>query len=415
MTLRTVSWAEVALVAVVLLSLIAARNALLPWETNDFVYCLEPWTAYLAQHGFSGLGDSFANYNMPYLYLLYVGTLTPFDALTWVKLVGLVSDLALAVGCMTLIRRFGAGRTGALLVGGLVLLLPEVLLNSAAWGQADSTYGALVVWTIVAAMANREVVTWAILGLALSFKLQAAFVLPLIVVVHLASRWKLRSALVAAIVVIAADVPALIAGRSPISLASIYLDQANTPADLTMNAPSLYALFPESHHDLIKSAGLYFAIAVMSVLTALVLRASRRYGLSMQGALLFATSLTLLAPWVLPLMHERYFFVGNVLLFLCAFLRRRLVAYALAAQLIALLAYVPFLFKADPVLSLGVTAIAEGVIIAFVLRELFRETGALRGLAPISGIGRMIAPPSGTTMSHTEGPRTRSLRGAEQG
>ena len=39
----------------------------------------------------------------------------------------------------------------------LTLLLPTVLLNGAFWGQCDSIYGALAVWSLVFALEDRPI------------------------------------------------------------------------------------------------------------------------------------------------------------------------------------------------------------------------------------------------------------------
>ncbi len=60
----------------------------------------------------------------------------------------------------------------------LVLALPTVILNSSAWGQADSIYTAwlmVALWHLLNHQNNRALVFF---GVALAFKLQAILLLP---------------------------------------------------------------------------------------------------------------------------------------------------------------------------------------------------------------------------------------------
>lgn len=374
--LRAGYWAEFGLVAVILLSLLVVRIQLAPWQSGDYAAFLSHWFDYLRVHGFSGLGDEFANYNMPYLYLLFLASRVTDSGLEAVKTIGALSDLALALGCFAILRQCRVQREPALIAAAAALLLPEVLFNSAAWGQADSTYGALIVWALWAALRGRSRTTWILYALAFSFKLQAAFVLPAFVVVHVIRRWGWQGPVLAVATLFATEIPALIAGRTPASLLAVYADQAGTYPNLTLNAPSLYALLPDSQQVILRSAGMYFAVAAIALLSYVVLRAARRRGLDAPSILLFVTTLALAAPYTLPMMHERYFYVGNVLLFVYAIVTRKLLPWALVSQAVAIMAYAPFLFGTAPALPMAQLALVEGAVLFVVIRQLFRSTDA---------------------------------------
>ena len=380
--LRSGQWADLGLAAAILLSLLVVRIQLLPWQSGDYTTFLSHWFDYLRVHGFAGLGDEFANYNMPYLYLLFAASGVTENGLVAVKAIGGLSDLALALGCFALLRQCRVQREPALVAAAAVLLLPEVLLNSAAWGQADSTYGALLVWALWAALRDRARTTWVLFALAFAFKLQAAFVLPAFVIVHVIRRWGWQGPVLALITFLLTEVPALIAGRSPASLIAVYADQAGTYPQLTLNAPSLYALLPDSQQAVLRPAGMAFAVGAIALLSFVALRAARRRGLDASSILLFVTTLALAAPFTLPMMHERYFYVGNVLLFVYALVTRRLLPWALVSQAVAVMAYAPFLFETDPVLPMAQLALVEGAVLFVVIRELVRCTDAVPAAAP---------------------------------
>ena len=76
-------------------------------------------------------------------------------------------------------------------------------------------------------------------GLALSFKLQAMFMLPWILIALVVQRHRIRAVLVGMAVFFAAWIPAIAAGRGLKSLARIYLTQASGKS-LTKQAANLW-------------------------------------------------------------------------------------------------------------------------------------------------------------------------------
>ena len=160
------------------------------------------------------------------------------------------------------------------------------------------------------------------------------------------------------------------------ALLAVYADQAGTYPEITLNAPSLYALLPDSQQVILRPAGMYFAVAAIALLSYVVLRAARRRGLDAPSILLFVTTLALAAPYTLPMMHERYFYVGNVLLFVYAIVTRKLLPWALVSQAVAIMAYAPFLFGTAPALPMAQLALVEGAVLFVVIRQLIRSTDA---------------------------------------
>src|SRR4051812_24666899 len=54
---------------------IVLRVSLYKIQTGDYTCCLQPWYDYLQAHGgFAAFKDNFADYNLPYLYLLTLAT-----------------------------------------------------------------------------------------------------------------------------------------------------------------------------------------------------------------------------------------------------------------------------------------------------------------------------------------------------
>ena len=85
-----------------------------------------------------------------------------------------------------------------------------------------------------------------------------------------------------------------------------------------------------------------------------------------------ATASTLLVPFVLPRMHDRYFFAADVLSIVLAFVVPRLIPVAVLVQLASFFAYLPYLFDVEPV-PLRYVALGELAAIALLLTWIGRE------------------------------------------
>ena len=106
------------------------------------------------------------------------------------------------------------------------LLLPTVVLNSSYWGQCDSIYASLALLALDQQLRRRTVWAGVFIGLAIAFKLQAVFLLPVLAMVWVTQpiRWR-RSLLAVALIPVTFVVtllPALAAGASVSALARIY-------------------------------------------------------------------------------------------------------------------------------------------------------------------------------------------------
>ena len=100
------------------------------------------WSNQLAAHGPMGFYDQagFLDYPPVYLLLLWLlGLLgTPFGGVgELVKLIPIVTDLALAYLVFSMAQELGASRRRALIAAAVIMFNPVTWFNSAIWGQAD--------------------------------------------------------------------------------------------------------------------------------------------------------------------------------------------------------------------------------------------------------------------------------------
>lgn len=352
---------------------VALRFAFVNEVNSDYRVFLSPWyDALVAGGGFRAVGQEIGNYNPPYLYLLAAATYLPIPKIVAIKLVSMVFDVVLAAFAALIVRR-RFEIWPSVLVFGVVLFAPTVLLNSGYWGQCDSIYAAFAVGSVYFLLWGRPWWACVFIGLALSFKLQAIFLLPALLIVLVVNRQRLVALLAVPATFLALLLPAALAGRNWRSLLAVYPDQVTgggagnggglgvagggfgggtgalggSSAGLgtwTRNAPAVFQWVGGSTGWLV--FGLITAAALIVGTGAL---AWRFRPLTEPQIVILVTATVLAVPFFLPEMHERYFYLADVLTIVTAFYLRRFWPVAFAVSASSLLAYAPFLWRATPV------------------------------------------------------------------
>jgi Gpi18-like mannosyltransferase len=217
-----------------------------------------------------------------------------------------------------------------------------VVLNSAAWGQCDAIYAAFLLAGIGAQLRGHSGVAVLLAGCAFAVKLQAVFIAPWFVVLTLRRQLPVRTWLLAPLPYLAAVAPSWLLGRPFGELLMIYPDQADTYGQLTLHAPSVYAWLP-----LPDSFGRY-GVAIGAVILGLAMLACwRRTGRDAEATVAMALFFVILVPWVLPHMHERYFYPADALSIAYAAGRPRMVLVPLLVVSASVFSYLPFLFGVE--------------------------------------------------------------------
>lgn len=362
------------------------RAVLLPHVTLDYENFLSRWVEHFRQNGgLSSLKDPIGNYNVPYLYLLALLSYLPMPDLYGIKLFSILFDVLLAWGGYRLAKGLTSPRSRAPAVCfSALLLLPTVVLNGACWGQCDSVWAAFCVHALACAVEDRPKASLALLALAFSFKLQAIFIIPLWCALWFSGRVRFRHFFVFPGVFALTMLPAVLAGKPISHILSIYVDQAGDSIGwqtLNYNSPSVFALLPHNMELPLWAPKAGIAAAFLFMAAVLALLFWRRKALSDTALLLAGAALSLGIPFFLPYMHERYFFLGGVLLAILACLRPVHTATAAAAELASLGGYHAYLLTRYALVTtlFGVTwvQLTEGTLmlaaLAVTLYALWRE------------------------------------------
>ena len=351
------------------------RLSLFDYVSPDYVSFLGPWSETMRgmtvrQALITPIGD----YNMPYLYLLLILSRLPVYDLYGIKLISVLSDVFLALVLGRLAAET-AKREGMVLLaffGGL--LAPTILLNSAYWGQCDGIYACFSLWGLYYGLKKRPAWSMVFFALAFSFKLQAVFILPVIAFLLGKEKLRLRDLIWFPAAFLAVMLPALLAGRSVPSTFGIYLNQTNSYPYLSLNAPSMWSLIPNDYFFRMDEASVLLAGIVTLLLLYVFLR---RCG-AMKDRDLIAVSLifALGIPWLLPRMHERYFYLAECLsvLYLVRYPRRIGIPVVILGG--GFLAYCSYLFGGMRILTNELVAAAYGLTLLYLIVKLLRETDA---------------------------------------
>ncbi|HMK97407.1 MAG TPA: glycosyltransferase 87 family protein [Acidimicrobiales bacterium] len=331
-----------AVIAALVVVALAVRAGFFKYETGDYAI-FHSWYEFIKQHGgFGALRYNFANYNEPYLYLLALVSYTPLSPLVGIKLISVAFDLLLGFFAYRTVRLRYAEGWAPTVSAAAVLFLPTVVLNSSLWGQIDASYTSLALGGVYFVLKRRGWAAGIFFGLAVAFKLQAIFLAPLVLLLVLRRRLRWRELLAAPAAFVVMDLPALLIGASVSTLWSTYAGEVSLYHQLTLNAPNIYQYLDFNQSPLLRDLGTALTAAVIVCLIAWALH--RQVELSATSVVLTATVSVLLVPFLLPAMHERYFYLADVFTVISAFyLPRRLWALPVLEQFASLFSYMPFL------------------------------------------------------------------------
>lgn len=353
---------------------IVLRCSLLGFKSVDYLDYTKAWYNTIKENGFSAFSQDFSNYNLPYLYILYLimRFFPDLPGLTVTKLPSLIADFICAGLAYRIVRLKYADSPFPLLAAFAVLFAPTVVLNSAFWGQADALYTTALVACLYFLLVEKHSLALMLFGLSLAFKAQALFLAPLLLGLFLRKEISVRQLLYALLVVFLSLVPAWIAGRPLLDLLLIYPAQAGQYQQLTMHAPSVFSWLPDSGRffPYFYPAGLILAAAAAFFYSISIYKSENR----ITPALLleFALFSVILMPFVLPKMHERYFYPADVISIIFAFYFPRYFYFPILMNVVSFFAYQPTLFEAEPV-PIGFLAIAILIVLVILARDSFRN------------------------------------------
>ena len=334
------------LVCIIWLALIVRIHGL-PFTSGDYTAFVSRWFDTIKTGGgFIALKDSLGDYAPPYLYLLTLGTYTSINKLFYVKMITFVFEIMAAFFVMKIVNISYRNEKAGYLAFGLLLFIPTVIFNGSVWAQCDIIFTSFVIGSIYYILREKPITSLIFYGIALSFKLQAIFLLPLFGILLIKNRIKIYHLLLLPMSYLALSIPSVIVGRPLKDILLTYVNQSSEYKNLTYNAPSIYQWFTSnifSNTTLIGNIGIVFTLLVVLIIFYVSIKYIKilKYENIIELSLLFV----IIIPFLLPRMHERYFFMADIISLLYAFCFPKKFYIAILMPFISLVCYLPFLYN----------------------------------------------------------------------
>lgn len=335
----------------ILLSLLglALRLFGIRFESGDWDQSLSVWIGELDRGGLQALSRYSGNYNMPYVTFLLFLTYLPIPPLTGIKCLSILFDYICA---------FTGGRLATMCCGdkaaakekifltayGGVLLAPTVIANSAWWAQCDSIYVGFIFLALFYMLKDKTARSMIFWGTALALKLQAVLAIPLLLLYY----WKNRkfSFLYFLIIPLTMEIlclPAILGGCSPLITLTTYLGQAGETQSMCYFYSNLWAFFYWAPYWVFGRMAVVGTAALLLLIAVLILCRESRFDQS--NVLPYFVWITMTALCFLPNMHDRYGYMMELGMILCAAINRRKWWRAVTLQAVTMLLYTPMYLR----------------------------------------------------------------------
>ncbi len=312
-------------------------SALFP--TNDMCgYILNGWMADIEKVGFGNFYTVDSDYSPLYLFMIAVISLLPKGELVqingysfyqnwmyYLKSVYFLMDILIAVGMFLIALHVTKSKGKATIAYMVFLILPVQFTNSALWGNCDSMYFACFVYCLYFLLKRKDHLVWLFFGLALSLKMQAVFISPLLVYLTLSRRLKFYPIYMVAVVLLISFLPSYICGASFLEPFGYFSKQMNGYPNLTLGCANMWHLFGVSNMDSsslgFNQASTYIGLLMIGVFMAILYL--RKIRLTDENLIYVSIFLIGIVPFFLPHMHERYFYALDVLVVLYAIFNKK--------------------------------------------------------------------------------------------
>lgn len=283
--------------------------------SDDIKNCVTGWSDELvsAGPGINSLLNYTGDYAMTYVFLIWLLIKLPVPLLYSLKAVNVLFDFGLAVVVGRIIKYFRPENDYSFCWGYCVtLLLPNVFLNSSFWGQCDAIYTFFLLAAFLCLLYKKYPIVMILFGMALSVKLQSVFMLPFLLVAYwLLKEFSVLQFLIVPIVMMAMNIPAIIAGHSPLIAFTAYARQIGGYPWLYYFYPNLYFFFQARPYYLFGSGAILLTVTAFLIFVVLLVEKKVELNRENMVPILLWTAYT--CTFFLPTMHERYGYFAELI------------------------------------------------------------------------------------------------------
>ena len=338
--------------------------------SNGDMLIFERWYHRLYRLGIAGLAsEKFSNYPPLYLYLLWIIRTQSnwLGASVGIKLIPTAFDF-LSAFAIFLMARIKFSDDKPYLYAAIFFTLPTILFNSTGWGQIESLYTSFLLLCIYFLLKEKSIYALIMFGFAFSVKSQSIFLLPFLGILFLKGRIRWYHFLLVPTIYIILAIPTAMLGRSWSSILQIYIRQVGQSRILSLNAPNLYIFVSDNYSKIGMLIGMVIFLIAMAAWGWVNWRAKITF--NHRQIILMALASLALVPFVLPKMHDRYFYPVDAFSYAAIIFVPEMWFIPILYQLISSLSYSVFILNEPNTLVIIAAIINTGTTI-FILRKQF--------------------------------------------
>lgn len=366
---------------IVTLTSLFIRTQLLEIESADYRTSLTSWYNRFKEYGgLPGLSENIGNYNFPYRVILALITYLPISGLYAIKAVSIIFDYVLAISAAIIVYKLFKNNIDVkkyvFITYSLVIMLPTVVLNSAAWAQCDSIFASFSILSLMYLIEEKYVKSFILLGISFAFKLQFIFILPAYILVYILQRkFSIFNFLIIPITNLVICLPTLMFGGKLTDCIAVYFNQTQIYKKyISLNFPGVYNFFfkgtnlVNNPNKYIPVVGVIFTLFIFMIVVYILL--NKRYILTKENIISLSLWSILVATFFLPRMHDRYMYVADVLSIIYFMIHKKQWYVPLGVVGCSLYCYSSYLFS-NMSIPIAYVSILNFAIICFLTKDIF--------------------------------------------
>ena len=320
-------------------------------ESGDLTAFVLPWYKELKEAGgLNGLSTYNGDYNAPYVFLLAILTYLPIKPIWSIKLLSCMFDFIGAIFSALIVSNFYNAENKkmiSLITYATILFCPVVFLNSSYWGQTDFIYVTFLLISIFFLIKKKYTYVMIAFGLALSFKLQAVFILPFLLIYYMKNKeFSILRFLLVPLTLIVTGLPNFFWGHKSIfHFFTVYLNQSHTNGLLSYYYPNIWFWFPQTELIPFPKVAILVTILLIGIMAILIIGNKKIAILSSKDIITFALWSAMTCVIFLPYMHERYGFFVEIASIIYVFIFKKHWWIAIVLNTISLFTYIDYLYS----------------------------------------------------------------------
>ena len=306
------------------------------FEGVDYINSLRPWYEDLKASGsIRGLAEYNGDYNLPYVTILYFLTWIPVPPLISIKLSSILFDYLLALLVMVMAAKaapLGKKDLYGVIAYGLVLLNPVAVINSGYLAQCESLWAFLALYAFWLVWKGHPAWGMLFFGFSFAMKPQGVFILPILLIFYFKEkRFSILHFLWALAGIQLTCIPAIIGGCGfDVFYRFLKMMMGHYPY-VYYYYPNIWTYLQEAPYYVYGKVAIASTFVVLLLFAVLFVRSRKKA--SLQDMLLYVTWTAMTCAMLLPCMHERYNYLSELLLCVCAIKEKK---YRLPALLLSL-------------------------------------------------------------------------------